>query len=86
MESYVEAEVNLELDEFLGIACKKVHLVNDLVSWNSIRETSSVTTPNMGIKVTMFKCSGLLSHIIAYGYTDATFVHEWAITTSISLH
>lgn len=85
---YVEAQVDdLELDEFLGIARKNVELVNDLVPWSSIGDTSLVTTPIMGIKVTMFKCGGLsiailLSHVIADGYTAATFVHEWAVTTS----
>ncbi|KAK1384939.1 Ferulate monolignol transferase [Heracleum sosnowskyi] len=87
---YVEAEVDLELDAFLGIARKNVELVNDLVPWTSIGETSLVTTPIMGIKVTMFKCGGLsiailLSHVIADGYTAATFVHEWAVTTSHQL-
>ncbi|KAF1002981.1 acetyl-CoA-benzylalcohol acetyltransferase-like [Apium graveolens] len=84
---YVEAEIDLELDAFLGIARKNVELVNDLVPWTSIGETSLVTTPIMGIKVSMFKCGGLsiailLSHIVADGYTAATFVHEWAVTTS----
>ncbi|WOG81731.1 hypothetical protein DCAR_0100882 [Daucus carota subsp. sativus] len=84
---YVEAEADLELDEFLGIARKNVERVNDLVPWNSIGETTLVTTPIMGIKVTVFRCGGLsiailLSHVIADGYTAATFVHEWAATTS----
>lgn len=85
---YVEAEVtNLELGEFLSMAHKNIPLLNDLVTRENFQGSHLFTTPILGLKVSFFRCGGLaigmfLSHIVADGFTAATFIHEWATTTS----
>lgn len=85
---YIEAELgNIELSEFLSIALDNNHLVTDLIPWADIGETTLVTTPILGIKVTVFKCGGLAiatlqSHIVADGFTADRFLHDWSATTS----
>lgn len=88
---YIEAEVtNLELGEFLSMAHKNIHLLNDLVPRENFKGSHLFTTPILGLKVSIFRCGGLaigmfLSHIVADGFTAAKFIHEWATTTTSAL-
>lgn len=84
---YVEAENDTDLSDFLKVSKKKIHLVNDLVPWADIGQTTSATTPIVGIKTTVFKCGGiaigtLVSHMISDGFTADKFVHDWSTTSS----
>lgn len=84
---YVEAENDINLSDFMNVAVKNMHLVNALVPWADIGETTLATTPIVGIKVTVFKCGGiavgtLVSHMISDGFTADKFVHDWSTTSS----
>ncbi|KAK1374422.1 acetyl-CoA-benzylalcohol acetyltransferase-like [Heracleum sosnowskyi] len=84
---YVEAENDSDLSDFLNVAVKNVHLVNDLVPWADVGQTTSAPTPIVGIKVTIFKCGGiavgtLVSHMISDGFTADKFIHDWSTSSS----
>ncbi|KAL8114550.1 acetyl-CoA-benzylalcohol acetyltransferase-like [Apium graveolens] len=86
---YVEAENHTDLSDFLNVAVKNMHLVNDLVPWADVGETTLATTPIVGIKVTVFKCGGIavgtiVSHMISDGFTADKFINDWS-TTSCTL-
>lgn len=86
---YIEAEINnFELGEFLRVAPKNMHLLNDLALRDNFGETHLVTTPIFGCKVSKFKCGGVaicmyLSHKVADGFTAATFYHAWSSTSRL---
>ncbi|KAK1374419.1 acetyl-CoA-benzylalcohol acetyltransferase-like [Heracleum sosnowskyi] len=82
----VEAKNDSDLSDFLKVAMQNMHLVNDLVPWADVGETTLATTPIIGIKVTIFKCGGiavgtLASHVITDGFTADKFIHDWSTTS-----
>lgn len=84
---YVEAEVNLPLNEFIGKAKKNIQLINDLVPKENFKDIHSYENPIVGLQMSYFKCGGLaicmyLSHVVADGYTAAAFTKEWSNTTN----
>ncbi|XP_059649985.1 uncharacterized protein LOC132295711 [Cornus florida] len=90
--AYVEAQVNYDLSEFLGFgeSLQQTQLEDHFVPV-LLLETGAqtlVTTPLLGVQVTVFKCRGIaltvyLSHIIADGSTFSTLVNEWAATNRL---
>ncbi|KAF3672153.1 putative acetyl-CoA-benzylalcohol acetyltransferase-like [Capsicum annuum] len=77
---YVETKVNADLAKFIhqGVP-KNIELLNDLLP-----EMEHVpSSPLLGVQVNVFNCGGVviaiqMSHILADGFTFATFVKEWA--------
>lgn len=79
---YVEAKVNRKLDQLLNEAHENIDLVSQFVPWD-IAETCHVTTPILGVQVTIFECGGLAlavhnTHALSDGFTGTTFTDEWA--------
>ncbi|KAL1830925.1 hypothetical protein DCAR_0100884 [Daucus carota subsp. sativus] len=84
---YVEAEVNIPLNEFIGQAKKNIQLINDLVPKSNFVNIHAYDNPILGIQVSFFECGGLaicmyLSHIVADGFSAAAFTKEWSSTSS----
>ncbi|XP_074325853.1 epi-neemfruitin B synthase L1AT-like [Apium graveolens] len=83
---YIESKVNVELDEFLSIAPKNMHLLDHLVARDNLKEISILaTTPILCLKVSTFSCGGIaicthLSHKLVDGFTAATFFRHWSNT------
>ncbi|KAK1374783.1 putative HXXXD-type acyl-transferase family protein [Heracleum sosnowskyi] len=84
---YIESKINVELDEFLSIAPKNMHLLDHhLVARDNLKAISNLaTTPILCLKVSTFNCGGTaicthLSHKVVDGFTAATFFREWSST------